>query len=121
MILSGCHICSSLLICTPSTFHPYSAFLDTLGELEGFLDTVSYDNFIITGDFNVDFCRDSSVKSLLLDLSLVMICVVWIGPFKIICYLLMSNHRSCIDHVMVSSSVSSTIDSVSRYDSGCTL
>ena len=40
--------------------HPYSAYLDILGELEGLLDLVSYDHVIINGDFkNVHFCGDS--------------------------------------------------------------
>ena len=32
-------------------------FLDTIAELEGFLSSHEYDNVIICGDFNVDFCR----------------------------------------------------------------
>ena len=105
--------------------HPYSAYLDTLGELEGFLDSVNYDYVIIAGDFNVDFCRASPVNSLLLDfITSNDLCCVDRAFQDNILFTYESDdgsRRSWIDHVMVSSSISSSIDSVSRYDAGCTL
>ena len=80
---------------------------------------------IIAGNFNVDYCRDSPVKSLLLDIisSNDLCCVDRAFQDNILFTYESndSNHRSWIDHIVVSSSVSSSIASVSRYDSGCTL
>ena len=85
--------------------HPYSVYLDTLGKLEGFLDSVRYDHVIIAGDFNVDFCRDSPVKSLLLDfISSNDLCCVDRAFQDNILFTYESgdgNHRSWIDHVML--------------------
>ena len=47
-----------------------SAFLDCLGELEGFISMQSFDNIIIGGDFNVDFSRDNHNHNLLLNFML---------------------------------------------------
>ena len=85
------------------------------------MDSVSYDHVIIAGDFNVDFCRDSPVKSLLDFISSNDLCCVDRAFQDNILFTYESgdsNHRSWI---VVSSSVSSSIASVSRYDSGCTL
>ena len=38
-------------------------FLTTLGELEGFINSQSFDNMVIGGDFNVDFDKPSFRKS----------------------------------------------------------
>ena len=35
----------------------HNNFLDTIAELEGFISSHEYDNLILCGDFNVDFCR----------------------------------------------------------------
>ena len=47
-----------------------SAFLNCLGELEGFISMQSFDNIIIGGDFNVDFSRDNHNHNLLLNFML---------------------------------------------------
>ena len=44
-----------------------AAFVHLLGEIEGFLDTVTFDHLIIGGDFNVDFSAPSSRASCLSD------------------------------------------------------
>ena len=50
--------------CTPSAFNEY---LNTLGELEGFLESQQCDVSILVGDFNVDFDRGGSLAKLLAD------------------------------------------------------
>ena len=47
--------------------NPSDAYLSTLGELEGFIDSHKLDVCLVIGDFNVDFNRDSCLKELLLD------------------------------------------------------
>ena len=47
--------------CVPSAFNGY---LNTLGELEGFLES---QQCILIGDFNVDFDRGGSLAKLLAD------------------------------------------------------
>ena len=41
------------------TLDSNNAFLESLGKLDGFISTQSFDNLIICGDFNVDFSRDN--------------------------------------------------------------
>ena len=41
-------------------------YRESLAELKGFVDSQSFDNLIITGDFNVDFHISSSRRDLLL-------------------------------------------------------
>ena len=52
---------SFLLICVylPTDFQPssFTDYLNALGELEGFIDSQSFDHILISGDFNVDFDR----------------------------------------------------------------
>ena len=83
--------------------HPYSAYLNTLGELEDFLDSVSYDHVIIADDFNVDFCRDSPVKSLFLDFisSNDLCCVDRAIQNNILLILLMRVMTAIIDHGLI--------------------
>jgi hypothetical protein len=42
-------------------------YLNTIGELKGFLDVHNYDVLLIVGDFNVDFDRRGPLASLLLE------------------------------------------------------
>ncbi len=62
---------SILLVCVyfPTDYHTSTSIDElhhTLGELEGFIDSQSFDHLIIGGDFNVDFDRPGS--SLAVDL-----------------------------------------------------
>jgi len=41
-------------------------YRETLAELCGFLDSHSFDNLVIAGDFNVDFSKSSSIHHALL-------------------------------------------------------
>ena len=50
--------------CAPSHFSDY---LNTLGEIEGFIDSQQCDNIVLAGDFNVDFDRGGSLADILLD------------------------------------------------------
>ena len=45
----------------------YSDYLNTLGELEGFIESQRCDHTVVVGDFNVDFDRGGSLASLLTD------------------------------------------------------
>ena len=62
---------SFLLACVymPAEYHSSSSsdYLNTLGELEGFLDSHQCDVNILVGDFNVDFDRQSPLTGLLVD------------------------------------------------------
>ena len=52
---------SFLLVCVylPTNFQStsFTDYLNVLGELEGFIDSQSFDRILISGDFNVDFDR----------------------------------------------------------------
>ena len=59
---------SFLLICVylPTDFQSFfTDYLNTLGELEGFIDSQSFDHILISGDFNVDFDRGGDNVQLL--------------------------------------------------------
>ena len=59
---------SFLLICVylPTDFQSsFTDYLNTLGELEGFIDSQSFDHIFISGDFNVDFDRGGDNAQLL--------------------------------------------------------
>ena len=45
----------------------FTEYLNTLGELEGLIETEKCDVNMLIGDFNVDFCRDGCLSRLLLD------------------------------------------------------
>ena len=45
----------------------FDAYLNILGELEGFIDSYDFDVCLLVGDFNVDFGRDGCLKDLLAD------------------------------------------------------
>ena len=62
---------SVLFVCvylpSESAMSCYSDYLNTLGELEGFIESQQCDHTIVVGDFNVDFDRGGSLASLLTD------------------------------------------------------
>ena len=73
---------SFLLACVymPAEYHniihhssSFADYLNTLGELEGFLDSHQCDVNILVGDFNVDFDRQSPLTGLLVDLISVLV------------------------------------------------
>ena len=50
--------------CGPSS---HCEYLNTLGEIEGFIVSQQFDNIVLVGDFNVDFDRGGSLADMLLD------------------------------------------------------
>ena len=52
--------------CRHSLYY-FTEYLNTLGELEGLIETEKCDVNMLIGDFNVDFCRDRCLSRLLLD------------------------------------------------------
>ena len=42
-------------------------YLNSIGELQGFVDVQNFDMLLVAGDFNVDFIRQGPLTSLLLD------------------------------------------------------
>ena len=46
-------------------------YLNTLDEIEGFINSQQYDNIILVGDFNVDFDRGGSLADFITDLNVV--------------------------------------------------
>ena len=62
---------SMLLVCVymPSSSSPssFSEYLNTLGELDGFIHSYHSDVVVIVGDFNVDFDRCCQLTNLLCD------------------------------------------------------
>ena len=70
----------SLLICVylPTNYNSSQSndsFLETIGELKGYVNSMFFDNLIIAGDFNVDFSRSNVtnryLNSFMSDLNLV--------------------------------------------------
>ena len=62
---------SLLLICVylPTNYgttQSYDQYLESLGELKGFIDSQVFDNIIIAGDFNVDFNHHSTSSEYLI-------------------------------------------------------
>ena len=51
--------------CLVSIFHPPSVIINTLGELDGFINSQNCDGLVIVGDFNVDFGQQGPLHSLL--------------------------------------------------------
>ena len=45
----------------------FDAYLNILGELEGFIDSYDFGICLLVGDFIVDFGRDGCLKDLLAD------------------------------------------------------
>ena len=88
--------------CTPSAFNEY---LNTLGELEGFLES---QQCILVGYFNVDFDRRSSLAKLLADyLSEMNMCACDLSFRGLINYTYERDDglaRSWIDHIVCSQS-----------------
>ena len=58
-----------LFIHSISVVSSFSDYLNTLGELEGFIESQHCDSTLVAGDFNVDFDRGGPLASLLEDLA----------------------------------------------------
>ena len=130
----GLKICDSsgvsyLLICVymPSDCGSasYSEYLNTLGELEGFIFSHSCDVNIVVGDFNVDFDCGGHLASLLLDFMANLGLVASDLCFRSsIGYTYESDSglaRSWIDHVICSQASSALISGLQAVHSGSIL
>ena len=43
----------------------YNEYINTFGEIEGFVGSQEYDHIVVAGDFNVDFDRGGPIATLL--------------------------------------------------------
>ena len=120
---------SYLMVCvyTPSLIDSSSHldYLNTIGELQGFIDVQEFDMLLVVGDFNVDFNRSSSLTSLLLDFmddnNLVASDLSYQSEIKFTYERDDGSCHSWIDHVLCSRELSSVVTSVKTVRSGSTL
>ena len=121
---------SILCICVyfPTNYHDTQssdAFLSMVGEIEGFIDTISFDHLIIGGDFNVDL-RSSSTRSTLLsdfiqERNLVCVDQLPLSSIKFTYLCEASGASSWIDHFVCDADLASVISSVSALQYGSNL
>ena len=101
----------------------YNDYLSTLGEVEGFLDSQSFDYVAIVGDFNVDFARGGPLVNLLDDFASDLELVVCDLSYKDDIMFTYERDdglvRSWIDHIVVSISFTPHITNVYSLKSGC--
>ena len=117
---------STLVICVymPSLSNPsaYTDYLNTLGELEGFITAHQCDDTLIVGDFNADFNRQGPLKQLVLvfmvDLDLVACDLSFQHSVGFTCECDDSSARSWIDHILSSQSLHSHLSNVHTLMSG---
>lgn len=120
---------SFLLVCvylpSQSIQSCYSEYLNTLGELEGFIDSQSSDHVIVVGDFNVDFDRGGPFSTLLDDFALDLDMSVCDLPYRHNIDFTYErddgNVRSWIDHILCSNDAISFISHIHSPKSGTIL
>ena len=97
-------------------------YLNTLGELEGLIETEKCD---LIGDFNVDFCRDGCLSRLLLDFMFELdLCACDLYFCNSIHYAYERDDglvKSWVDHVVCTNSFSSLVSDVYRVQLGSNL
>ena len=117
------------LICVymPAESHSSSSgeYLNTLGEVEGFIDSLQCDNNIIVGDFNADFDRGGLSADLLSDFVLdlnVSVCDLHYRE-SVKCTYERDDGlvRSWIDHVLCSQAISILVTDIYTLQSGVNL
>ena len=102
----------------PTYYTPDScySYLNTLGELEGFITSHACDVNVIVGDFNVDFNRGGPLAQLLNDFILefgLLACDLNFRPS--VCYTYESDDsctRSWLDHILCSQHISSLVTDI---------
>ena len=120
---------SVLMICVympgEHTQDAFNAYLNILGELEGFIDRYGCDLNLIIGDFNVDFGRGGSLNDLLLDfMSDLNLTACDLQYQNDILYTYERDDglvRSWIDHVLSSHSFSHLVSDIYTQRSGSNL
>ena len=108
-----------------STPGDLSNYLETLGELEGFIDSQSFDRLLIVGDFNVDFekhlCSARLLCRFMDDFNVTEADL----PFKDSVGFTYERDdglvRSWVDHIVCSNSFVACVDNVHRVSLGCNL
>lgn len=87
----------------------YSDYLLSLGELEGFIDSQTFDNLAVIGDFNADFDRNNAtlhlLKSFMDDTDLFAIDLDFHDSISFTYKHYDSSATSWLDHVLCSDSV----------------
>ena len=103
----------------------FAEYLNTLGELEGFIESQQCDYTLIAGDFNVDFARGGPLASLLVDFINAQNFVVCDLPYQESVNFTYERDdglvRSWIDHIMCSQSFSSLVTDVYTIKCGSNL
>ena len=96
-----------------------SEYLNTLGELQGFIASQHFDVQLIAGEFNVDFDCSGPFHSLLVDFITELNVFVSDLPFKIsVGFTYEGFPPSWIDHVLCSASYYSLVNDVFTLRSG---
>ena len=120
---------SYLLICVymPTDCGPmsYSDYLNTLGDLEGFIECHNCDAVIVAGDFNVDFDRGGQNSKLLEDFIMdLKLHVCDLDFCDQVCYTYERDDGhvcSWIDHILCSQHISDSFADIHALHSGSTL
>ena len=103
----------------------FSEYLNTLGELEGFIESQQCDYTLIGGDFNVDFVRGGPLASLLVDFITDQNFVVCDLSYQESVNFTYERDdglvRSWIDHIMCSQSLSSLVTDIYSLKCGTNL
>ena len=121
-ILMVGHICWFVSICLLVVRVLLADYLNTLGELQGFIASHHYDVLLIVGDFNVDYDRACSFHSVLVnfrsELDLVASDLTYRSSVGFTYEGPQGSSTSWIDHVLCSSSHSAQIIDVFSLRSG---
>ena len=100
-------------------------YLNTLGELQGFIDAQQFDMLIIVGDFNVDFDRQGPLVPLLLEfMSENCLVASDLSYRSYVGFTYERDDGSCrswIDHILCSTRFSSQISSIQTVEFGSIL
>ena len=107
------------------TSDSHSDYLHSLGELEGFIDTQSFDHLVIAGDFNADFRRQGlhvqALKSFMNDNDLLAADLAYQQSVEYTYERDHSSATSWLDHVLCYDSLVPRISNVARLDYGSNL
>ena len=115
----------SVYLPSESVVSSFSDYLNTLGELEGFIESQHCDSTLVAGDFNVDFDRGGPLASLLEDFASEQTFVVCDLSYRESVKFTYERDGGLvhfwIDHVVCSESLSSRITDVHSVTSGANM